>query len=147
MFPFCCHCHRWQYKLLRVATRFGLLAEACLALLLLPILRGMAVFRLLGIQFEASVRYHIWLGTSMITFATLHGACTFFIWGVKNHIHDEVIQSNNIFFNVIKVFEANYFVEREISDVEMAKNGAYIPCWGDCSFYGISHLDNITSMD
>ncbi|KAF3436937.1 hypothetical protein FNV43_RR19690 [Rhamnella rubrinervis] len=56
----------WQLKYLRVATRFGLLAEACLALLFLPILRGLALFQLLGVQFEASVRYHIWLGTAMI---------------------------------------------------------------------------------
>ncbi|XP_040987338.1 ferric reduction oxidase 8, mitochondrial [Juglans microcarpa x Juglans regia] len=80
----------WQLKYLRVATRFGLLAEACLALLLLPILRGLAIFRLLGIQFEASVRYHIWVGTAMLTFATLHGASTLFIWGVSHHIQDEI---------------------------------------------------------
>ncbi|KAG5524879.1 hypothetical protein RHGRI_031524 [Rhododendron griersonianum] len=81
----------WQFKSFRVATRLGLLAEACLALLLLPILRGLAIFRILGIQFEASVKYHVWLGTAMILFATLHGAITFFIWGVKNRIQDEVI--------------------------------------------------------
>ncbi|XWS47637.1 hypothetical protein CRYUN_Cryun13aG0001100 [Craigia yunnanensis] len=80
----------WQLKYLRVATRFGLLAEACLALLLLPILRGLAVFRILGIQFEASVRYHIWLGTAMICFATFHGASTLFIWGVSHYIQDEI---------------------------------------------------------
>ncbi|XP_022737241.1 ferric reduction oxidase 8, mitochondrial isoform X2 [Durio zibethinus] len=80
----------WQLKYLRVATRFGLLAEACLALLLLPILRGLAVFRILGIQFEASVRYHIWLGTSMICFATFHGASTLFLWGVSHYIQDEI---------------------------------------------------------
>ncbi|KAF5476733.1 hypothetical protein F2P56_003441 [Juglans regia] len=80
----------WQLKYLRVATRFGLLAEACLALLLLPILRGLAIFRLLGIQFEASVRYHIWVGTAMLTFATLHGASTLFIWGISHHIQDEI---------------------------------------------------------
>ncbi|KAM7475490.1 hypothetical protein LguiB_022733 [Lonicera macranthoides] len=84
------HLNEWQFKFFRMATRCGLLAEACLALLLLPILRGMAIFRLLGIQFEASVRYHIWLGTAMIFFATLHGAGTFFIWGIKNHIQDEM---------------------------------------------------------
>ncbi|XP_062116160.1 ferric reduction oxidase 8, mitochondrial [Humulus lupulus] len=80
----------WQLKYLRVATRFGLLAEACLALLLLPILRGLALFRLLGIQFEGSVRYHIWLGTAMIAFAFVHGASTLFIWGVSHHIQEEI---------------------------------------------------------
>ncbi|PWA46087.1 ferric reduction oxidase 8 [Artemisia annua] len=81
---------RWQYKTLRLATRCGLLAEACLALLLFPIMRGMNVFRLFGIQFEASVRYHIWLGTMMVSLATLHGAGTLFIWGIKNQIQDEI---------------------------------------------------------
>lgn len=81
---------RWQLKYHRVATRFGLLSEACLALLLLPILRGLAVFRVLGIQFEASVRYHTWVGTAMIIFATIHGASTFLVWGISHHIQDEV---------------------------------------------------------
>ncbi|KAK9278533.1 hypothetical protein L1049_028102 [Liquidambar formosana] len=80
----------WQYKYFRVATRFGLLAEACLALLLLPILRGLALFRVLGIQFEASVQYHIWLGTAMIFFSTFHGVSTLFIWGIKHHLQDEI---------------------------------------------------------
>ncbi|XP_014490602.1 ferric reduction oxidase 8, mitochondrial [Vigna radiata var. radiata] len=80
----------WQLKYHRVATRFGLLSEACLALLLLPILRGLAVFRVLGIQFEASVRYHTWVGTAMIIFATIHGASTFLVWGISHHIQDEI---------------------------------------------------------
>ncbi|ONI08236.1 hypothetical protein PRUPE_5G166400 [Prunus persica] len=80
----------WQLKYLKVATRFGLLAEVCLAFLLFPILRGLALFRLLGIQFEASVRYHIWLGTAMIFFATFHGASTLFVWGVSHYIQEEI---------------------------------------------------------
>ncbi|CAN0900394.1 Ferric reduction oxidase 8, mitochondrial [Linum grandiflorum] len=80
----------WQLKYLRVATRFGLLAEACLALLLLPVLRGFALFQLIGIQFEASVRYHIWLGTAMVLFATVHGVSTLFIWGVSHHVQEEM---------------------------------------------------------
>ncbi|XP_050376344.1 ferric reduction oxidase 8, mitochondrial [Argentina anserina] len=85
----------WQLQYLRVATRFGLLAEACLAFLLLPVLRGLAVFRILGIQFEASIRYHIWLGTTMLFCATFHGVSTLFIWGVSHHIQDEVWKWQN----------------------------------------------------
>lgn len=58
---------------------------------LLPITRGMTVTRFLGIQFEASLRYHIWLGTLMIDFAALYGVGTLFIGGGKNiYIIDEV---------------------------------------------------------
>ncbi|KAL0356242.1 UNVERIFIED_CONTAM: Ferric reduction oxidase 8, mitochondrial [Sesamum radiatum] len=81
--------NQWQYKLYRMATRSGLLAEACLALLLLPVLRGMSVFRLLGVQFEGSVRYHTWLGTAMV-FLQLYSAGIFFIWGVKHRMQDEM---------------------------------------------------------
>ncbi|XP_054804673.1 ferric reduction oxidase 8, mitochondrial [Prosopis cineraria] len=79
----------WELKYLRVATRFGLLAEASLALLLLPVLRGLALFRILGIQFEASVRYHTWVGTAMIFFAAIHGGSTLLIWAVSSHIQNE----------------------------------------------------------
>ncbi|CAL2249786.1 unnamed protein product [Prunus armeniaca] len=80
----------WQLRYLKVETRFGLLAEVCLAFLLFPILRGLALFRLLGIQFEAFVRYHIWLGTATIFFATFHGASTLFIWGFSHFIQEEI---------------------------------------------------------
>ncbi|KAF9590246.1 hypothetical protein IFM89_032024 [Coptis chinensis] len=82
--------HVWQYKFMRFGTRFGLLAEACLALLLLPVVRGVAIFRLIGMQFEASVRYHVFLGTAMIFFAALHGSSILFIWGVKHQLQDKV---------------------------------------------------------
>ncbi|KAG7023099.1 Ferric reduction oxidase 8, mitochondrial, partial [Cucurbita argyrosperma subsp. argyrosperma] len=85
----------WELKYLRVATRFGLLAEACLGLLLLPVLRGLAPFRLIGIQFEASVKYHVWLGTAMVLFGTFHGASTLFIWGISNQIQDQVWKWQN----------------------------------------------------
>ncbi|XP_022987228.1 ferric reduction oxidase 8, mitochondrial [Cucurbita maxima] len=85
----------WELKYLRVATRFGLLAEACLGLLLLPVLRGLAPFRLIGIQFEASVKYHVWLGTAMVLFGTIHGASTLFIWGISNQIQDQVWKWQN----------------------------------------------------
>ncbi|XP_021733549.1 ferric reduction oxidase 8, mitochondrial-like isoform X1 [Chenopodium quinoa] len=80
----------WQLKFLRISTRFGLLAEICLGFLLFPILRGPSIFRLLGVQFEASVRYHIWLGTTLTFFAILHGAGTLFIWGINHQIQNQI---------------------------------------------------------
>ncbi|CAO2826413.1 unnamed protein product [Amaranthus hypochondriacus] len=80
----------WQLKLLRVSTRFGLMAKICLGFLLFPIVRGLSIFRLLGIQFEGSVRYHIWLGTMMTFFAVLHGVGTIFIWGINHQIQNQI---------------------------------------------------------
>lgn len=83
---------------MRVATRFGLLAEASLALLLLPILRGLSLFRIFGVQFETSVRYHTWIGTAMIFFSVIHGGGTLFIWGVSNNMQNEVIPEDVTLF-------------------------------------------------
>ncbi|KAK1294695.1 hypothetical protein QJS10_CPA16g00429 [Acorus calamus] len=84
------HLNRWQLKFMMVGIRFGSLTEACLALLLLPILRGMSLLRLLGIQFEASVRYHVWLGNAVALFSVVHGTCIMFIWGVKKSLANEM---------------------------------------------------------
>jgi hypothetical protein len=81
---------RWQLKYYRVATRFGLLAEACLSLLLFPVLRGLSMFRLLNIEFAASVKYHVWFGTGLIFFSLVHGGSTLFIWTITHHIEEEV---------------------------------------------------------
>ncbi|KAL0695954.1 hypothetical protein Bca4012_063134 [Brassica carinata] len=80
----------WQLKYFRVATRFGLLAEACLSLLLFPVLRELSMFRFLNIQFAASVKYHVWLGTGLILFSLVHGGSTLFIWGISHHIEEEI---------------------------------------------------------
>ncbi|KAG7537342.1 FAD-binding 8 [Arabidopsis suecica] len=80
----------WQLKYYRVATRFGLLAEACLALLLFPVLRGLSMFRLLNIEFAASVKYHVWFGTGLIFFSLVHGGSTLFIWTITHHIEEEI---------------------------------------------------------
>ncbi|XP_009114915.1 ferric reduction oxidase 8, mitochondrial isoform X2 [Brassica rapa] len=80
----------WQLQYFRVATRFGLLAEACLSLLLFPVLRGLSMFRLLNIQFAASVKYHVWLGTGLVFFSLVHGGSTLFIWGISHNIEEEV---------------------------------------------------------
>lgn len=129
-----------------MATRSGLLAEACLALLLLPILRGLTITRLLGIHFEASVRYHIWLATSMIVFAALHGGGTLFIWGEKKHISDEVYLVPSAIL-ILQSTETKIFILLIIAntDMEVAEKRENIPCWRDCFCYSTCNLDNITS--
>ncbi|KAL5997421.1 hypothetical protein ACLOJK_008351 [Asimina triloba] len=67
----------------------GSMSEACLALLLLPVLRRVSFFQLIGLPFEASVRYHIWLGNAMMLFSTLHGLMTIFILAIKHKFRSE----------------------------------------------------------
>ncbi|XP_047324837.1 ferric reduction oxidase 8, mitochondrial-like [Impatiens glandulifera] len=81
---------RWQFLFFRAVIRCGLLAEVCLVLLFLPVLRSLAVFRIVGVQFEVSVRYHVWLGTAMILFSVVHGGGTLFIWAINHILQDQM---------------------------------------------------------
>ncbi|CAH2075704.1 unnamed protein product [Thlaspi arvense] len=72
----------WQYKSYRVSISGSLPSTASSAYS-----EGLAIFQLLGVQFEASVRYHVWLGTTMILFAFLHGAGNIFMWGKTGRIY------------------------------------------------------------
>lgn len=78
--------NRRQLKVMAVGVRFGSLSEACLALLLLPVLREMALFNIFGVQFEASVRYHVWIGNGLMIFSTLHSTIIMSVWGAKNSL-------------------------------------------------------------
>lgn len=83
---------RQQLRILRVGIRFGSLAEICLAVLLLPILRGMALFKVFRLQFETSVRYHIWVANVMILVAAIHGITITSVWAAKNSFWTEIIK-------------------------------------------------------
>uniref|UniRef100_A0A1D1ZD15 Ferric reduction oxidase 8, mitochondrial n=1 Tax=Anthurium amnicola TaxID=1678845 RepID=A0A1D1ZD15_9ARAE len=84
------HLNRWQIKVMSMGIRMGSLAEICLAFLLLPVLRRMAVFKILGIQFEAAVRYHVWIGNVMILLAALHGIIIMSTWTAKHRLLSEI---------------------------------------------------------
>ncbi|KAK8959895.1 hypothetical protein KSP40_PGU006700 [Platanthera guangdongensis] len=79
-----------QIKMMSLGIRFGSLSEACLAVLLLPILRRMALLRIVGIQFEASVRYHMWIANGMLFFSLLHGATIMAVWCQKSSLLEEI---------------------------------------------------------
>uniref|UniRef100_A0A6N2ME23 Ferric oxidoreductase domain-containing protein n=1 Tax=Salix viminalis TaxID=40686 RepID=A0A6N2ME23_SALVM len=64
---------RWQAKLDSASLSLGLLGNICLALLFLPVARGSSLLPLLGLPSEACVKYHMWLGHTVLVFFTAHG--------------------------------------------------------------------------
>ncbi|KAJ3671746.1 hypothetical protein LUZ60_007825 [Juncus effusus] len=82
--------NRSQLKVMHMGVRIGSLSEFCLAVLLIPILRGFSLFRVFGIQFEASVRYHIWIANALVLFCTLHGIIIMSIWGHNKRFLKEI---------------------------------------------------------
>lgn len=81
-----------------MGVRVGSLSEICLAVLLFPILRGMSLFRIFGIEFEAAVRYHTWIANALVLFCTLHGITIMSIWGQKKKLIAEVNYSKSLGF-------------------------------------------------
>ncbi|WOL14390.1 ferric reduction oxidase 8, mitochondrial [Canna indica] len=88
--------NRWQLKMMRVGVRIGSLSEACLVMLLLPVLRRMAVFRVFGVEFESAVRYHIWIGNGLVLLSLLHGISIMFLWAVKGRLLKEIIKWQSV---------------------------------------------------
>ncbi|PKI63529.1 hypothetical protein CRG98_016196, partial [Punica granatum] len=64
-----------EAKLKSSALLLGLIGNMCLALLFFPVTRGSSVLRLIGLTSEASIKYHIWIGHTAMTFFTAHGLC------------------------------------------------------------------------
>ncbi|KAJ4818957.1 Ferric reduction oxidase 8 [Rhynchospora pubera] len=81
---------RQQLKVMHMGVRVGSLSEICLAVLLFPILRGMSLLRVFGIEFEAAVRYHTWIANALVLFCTLHGTIIMSIWGQKKRLLAEI---------------------------------------------------------
>lgn len=82
--------HIWQYKLAKFGTRLGYIGNLCLAVLFLPVTRGLDLLQMIGVHFEMSVKYHIWLGNTMMVIYTLHGVCFSVVWGSRNSLIKEL---------------------------------------------------------
>lgn len=78
----------WQAKLDSASLSLGLLGNICLALLFLPVARGSSLLPLLGLPSEACVKYHMWLGHTVLVFVTAHGLGYIILWALKNHISE-----------------------------------------------------------
>ncbi|KAJ6879460.1 hypothetical protein NC652_032906 [Populus alba x Populus x berolinensis] len=76
----------WQAKLASASLSLGLLGNICLTLLFLPVARGSSLLPLFGLPSEASIKYHIWLGHTVLVFLTAHGLGYITLWSVSNQI-------------------------------------------------------------
>ncbi|XP_020548931.1 ferric reduction oxidase 2-like isoform X2 [Sesamum indicum] len=70
----------WEVKLDSVALLLGLVGNLCLSFLFFPVTRGSPILRLVGLTSESTVKYHIWLGHTVLTLFTAHGLCYIIFW-------------------------------------------------------------------
>lgn len=82
--------HIWQFKLEKFGTRLGYIGNLCLVVLFLPVTRGLDLLQLIGVHFEISVKYHIWIGNMMMVIYTLHGLLFAIVWGSRNSLLKEL---------------------------------------------------------
>lgn len=79
-----------QYQLEKFGTRLGYIGNLCLAVMFLPVTRGLDLLQMTGLHYEISVKYHIWLANTMMVFYTLHGVCFSVLWGSTNSLLKEL---------------------------------------------------------
>ncbi|CAA7393177.1 unnamed protein product [Spirodela intermedia] len=70
----------WEAKLESAALRLGLLGNLCLAFLFIPVTRTSSILPLAGLTSEGSIKYHIWLGHTVMVLVTLHGLLYVIYW-------------------------------------------------------------------
>ncbi|XP_038682827.1 ferric reduction oxidase 2-like [Tripterygium wilfordii] len=78
----------WQVKLSTAALVVGLVGNICLAFLFYPVARGSSVLPLFGLTSEGSIKYHIWLGHTVMALFTVHGVCFVIYWAVTHQISE-----------------------------------------------------------
>lgn len=86
-----CFCLIFRVFMLQMSAYcFGLITLSCLAFLFLPITRGSILLRLIGIPFEHTTRYHVWLGNLVMFLSTMHGLCYMIVWTIRGIVASEV---------------------------------------------------------
>ncbi|EFJ22870.1 hypothetical protein SELMODRAFT_416159 [Selaginella moellendorffii] len=78
----------WHKKLEIAAVEAGLAGLFCMAILFFPVTRGSTLLRLLNIPFEHAVKYHIWIGITMLVAWTVHGLLYIIYWIIEKKIHE-----------------------------------------------------------
>ncbi|KAL0317819.1 UNVERIFIED_CONTAM: Ferric reduction oxidase 4 [Sesamum angustifolium] len=78
----------WEVKLDSVALLLGLVGNICLSFLFFPVTRGSPILRLVGLTSESTVKYHIWLGHTVLTLFTAHGLCYIIFWADTSDVGD-----------------------------------------------------------
>ncbi|PSS04373.1 Ferric reduction oxidase [Actinidia chinensis var. chinensis] len=85
----------WETKLDRIGLVLGLVGNICLAFLFFPVTRGSSLLPLFGLNSEASIKYHIWLGHITMLLFTAHGA-SYIIYWVVTHRFSELVNWNAV---------------------------------------------------
>ncbi|CAK9176894.1 unnamed protein product [Ilex paraguariensis] len=85
----------WEAKLESAALMLGLIGNICLAFLFFPVTRGSSMLRLVSLTSESSIKYHIWLGHTVMTLFTSHGLCYIIFW-TKTHQSSEIMKWNKL---------------------------------------------------
>lgn len=83
-----------------MAIRIGLVGNACLAFLFIPVVRGSSLLPVIGRTSESSIKYHIWLGHLVMTIFTVHGLCFVVYWASMHEISQMVTWSKTEMSNV-----------------------------------------------
>ncbi|KAG9157928.1 hypothetical protein Leryth_000097 [Lithospermum erythrorhizon] len=78
----------WEAKLKYAGVFLGLTGNVGLAFVLFPVSRGSSLLPTFGVTSEASIKYHIWLGHTVMALFTAHGLCYIVFWAATYQLSE-----------------------------------------------------------
>ncbi|KAL7121424.1 hypothetical protein ACP275_02G180900 [Erythranthe tilingii] len=81
----------WQTKLDRVGIVTGVTGNLCLTFVFYPVTRSSSILRMLGLTYESSIKYHVWIGNLAMLLFTAHGFLYILYW-ILTHQLSQMLQ-------------------------------------------------------
>ncbi|XP_074294229.1 ferric reduction oxidase 4-like [Silene latifolia] len=70
----------WQVRFRAVSLRLGYASNVAWAFVFFPVTRFNSILPLVGLTYESSIKYHIWVGQAVMILSALHSAGFFIYW-------------------------------------------------------------------
>ncbi|XP_074294227.1 ferric reduction oxidase 4-like [Silene latifolia] len=77
---------RWQRRFRSVSLRLGYASNVAWAFVFFPVTRLSSILPLVGLTYESSIKYHIWVGQVVMVLSALHSLGFFIYWLMTNQM-------------------------------------------------------------
>ncbi|KAL9237330.1 hypothetical protein vseg_011891 [Gypsophila vaccaria] len=80
------HDEPWQVTFRAASLRLGYASNVAWAFVFFPVTRFSSILPLVGLTYESSIKYHIWIGQAVMVLSALHSAGFFIYWLMTNQM-------------------------------------------------------------
>ncbi|KAK9666360.1 hypothetical protein RND81_14G179400 [Saponaria officinalis] len=76
----------WQVSFRAVSLRLGYASNVAWGFVFFPVTRFSSILPLVGLTYESSIKYHIWIGQAVMVLSALHSVGFFIYWLMTNQM-------------------------------------------------------------